>query len=262
MRRSAAAANIAVLDDQRVGRIVRALRRRRGWRQIDLAKRSACSQSLVSLIERGHLNSVSVRTLRRLLGELDARVAVVVSWRAGELDRLLDEDHAQLVGAAASALRRLGWLVQTEVTYARYREQGSYDTLAFHPATRCLLVVEVKTDLPSAEAMLRKLDEKVRLARAVANERFGWQGRTVSRVLVMPEDRTLRRRVTRLAELLESALPARSVAMRRWLAAPDGLVGGVWFLTTNSRGGVGRRPGGRSRVRLPKRLSNTTADAA
>ena len=249
------------MDDQRVGRIVRALRRRRGWRQVDLARAAGCSQGMVSLIERGHLDSVSLRLARTVLGALDARAAVLVTWRAGDLDRLLDEDSAVVVATLAGRLRGARWLVETEVTYARYSERGSYDVLAFHPASGTVLVVEVKTDFPSAEATLRKLDEKVRLAPTVARERFGWRARTTARLLVMPDERTLRRRVERHSALLDGAFAARSVAVRRWIDKPSGTISGLWFLTVTNPGSGIQRPGVRSRVRAARKPSRIEAVA-
>jgi transcriptional regulator with XRE-family HTH domain len=120
------------MDDQRLGRIVRALRRRLGWRQSDLAKRARCSQSAVSLIERGHVRSLPI--LRRVLAALDASLALDVRWRAGALDRLIDEDHAHLVAAVTKVLVTAGWIVHVEVTYAEYAERGSIDIFAFMPA--------------------------------------------------------------------------------------------------------------------------------
>src|SRR5689334_17939002 len=97
------------MDDQRVGRIVRALRRRRGWRQSDLAAAAGCSQNMISLVERGHLDGASMRLLRRVMAALDAVVTVDIRWRGAALDSLIDEHHAQLAGAVSAELERLGW---------------------------------------------------------------------------------------------------------------------------------------------------------
>src|SRR4051794_28530970 len=182
------------MDDQRVGRIVRALRRRRGWRQLDLAHAANCSQNLVSLIERGHLDAVALRTIRRVLASVDASVSLDVRWRGAAIERLVDDAHAELVGAVGSRLRALGWVVEIEVTYSEFGERGSYDLVAWHGATSTLLVIEVKTDLPSAEATIRKLDEKTRLAAVVVSKRFGWKAGSVARLLVLPETSTARAR--------------------------------------------------------------------
>jgi transcriptional regulator with XRE-family HTH domain len=236
------------VDDQRVGRIVRGLRRRLRWRQSELAAKAGCSQGAVSLIERGHLRSLP--QLRRVLAALDASMVIELRWRAGALERLLDEDHARLVGFLVNVLRGLGWEVQAEVTYAEYSERGSIDLLAFHPRSRILLVIEVKTDLPSVEATLRKLDEKVRLAPIIARKRFGWTPRAVARLIALPADRTTRRRVERQASVLAAALPMRGVAVRSWLAEPVDSMAGLWFVTgANGRSAIQRSPG-RERVRV------------
>lgn len=220
------------MDAQRAGRIVRALRRRQGWRQSDLARRARCSQTEVSLIERGHIGSL--RQVDRVMAALDAQLVLEVRWRGGALDRLLDEDHAALVAAVSARLARTGWIVQLEVTYSHYGERGSYDVLACSPSAGIVLVIEVKTELASAEATLRKLDEKTRLASVVARERFGWQPRHVACVLVASDTSTFRRRVARHSDLFARALPTRGSALRRWLAEPSGKVAGLWFLSPST----------------------------
>lgn len=196
-----------------------------------------------------------MRRVRRLLAALDASLALEVRWRGAGLDRLLDEDHASLVNAVAARMRELGWLVEVEVTYSEFGERGSYDLLAFHAAERTLLVVEVKTDLPSAEATLRKLDEKTRLAPKVARGRFGWHGVAVGRLIVLPETSTLRRRIGRHADLFGRTLPARNVAVRRWLIHPNGSLSGLWFLSDRSTGVAIAASRARERVRRPIRAA-------
>jgi transcriptional regulator with XRE-family HTH domain len=237
------------MDGRRVGRIVRALRRRRGWRQVDLARAVRCSQQTISVIERGHVGDTSIAVLGRILVALDAWLVVDVRWRAGALERLLDEDHARLVAAVAERLVAAGWAVQLEVTYSEYGERGAFDLLAFRDGV--VLVVEVKTDLVSAEATLRKLDEKGRLAATVGRERFAWQVRDVGRLLVFADRSTTRRRVARQAQLFDRALPTRGADVRRWLARPDGALAGIWFAPDTSASSVIQRRGGRERVRRP-----------
>src|SRR5262245_11079873 len=111
---------------------MRALRRRRGWRQRDLARAARVSQALISAIERGHGDRAALRTLMRVAGALDARFMVQIHWRGGDLDRLVDEDHAALVGSMSALLPDAGWVARIEVTYAGYRAAGSIDILAWH----------------------------------------------------------------------------------------------------------------------------------
>jgi transcriptional regulator with XRE-family HTH domain len=252
----------AHVDDQRVGRIVRALRRRLGWRQVDLAHAAGCSQTMVSLVERGRLELVPLRVLRRIMAALDATLVLEARWRAGALERLLDADHAALVGQLAELLRRAGWTVEVEVTYSEYGERGSYDILAFHTEAGAVLVVEVKTDLASVEGTLRKVDEKSRLAAKVAGERFGWPVRAVSRLLVMPELSTLRRRVARHEHIFGRAFPGRGAEVRRWLRDPDGRLAGLWFLSPSRGATHVKRLGGRERVRRPSPPSASGQAAA
>jgi len=229
---------------------VRALRRRLGWRQSDVAARAGCAQATVSETERGHLPSVPI--LRRILAALDAHLVVEVRWRAGELDRLLDADHAALAALVAKLLGAAGWEVRVEVTYNEFGERGSIDLLAFMPATGTLLVVEIKTDIAAVEQTLRKLDEKVRLSRDIAGERFGWQVRHVGWLLVMPESSTLRRKVAAHEALFEKAFPTRGAAVRSWIKRPAGAIAGLWFLSGIAQGSGIRGAGGRTRVRRPK----------
>lgn len=238
------------MDELRIGRIVRALRHRLGVTQTTLADRATCSQSTISLIERGRLDGVSPPTLRRVLRELDAELVLLVRWRGGELDRLLDERHAGLGEAVSQSLTADGWDVVPEVSFSIFGERGSIDLLAWHAATRTLLVIELKSELTSIEETLRRHDAKVRLASRIAAERFGWRPGAVGRLLVLPEGRTPRRHVERHATLFERSYPARNVAVRRWLRDPAGLpIAGLLFLSSSGEASGMRVAGPRRRIR-------------
>src|SRR5262245_32457445 len=113
------------MDDVRIGRVLRALRRRRGWTQCELAARCGLSQQAISLVERGHGLRLSGETMRRVFAALDARWDPVVTWRGGDLDRLLDADHAAIVDEVVRRLVALRWNVRVEVTYSHFGERGS-----------------------------------------------------------------------------------------------------------------------------------------
>ena len=233
------------MDDVQAGRRFRALRHRLGWRQRDLADRAGVSAGVVSLVERGRLERVTLRKLRRIARELDAEFSTLVRWHGGDLDRLVDEGHAALLGRVAAMLREDGWEVQPEVSYSIYGERGSIDLLAWHPSTCTILVIEIKTELVSVEETLRKHDEKVRLASAIARQQLHWQTTSVARLLVLPELSTARRRVERHRSAMGSAYPMRGPQLRRWLAAPDGAASGLLFLAVATR-----RPGPVARKRI------------
>jgi transcriptional regulator with XRE-family HTH domain len=219
------------MDDVRAGRLLRALRKRKHLRQADLAELARLSQSAISLIERGHLSTLSLRTVRAVFAAVDARFDGVVSWRGGALDRLLDERHARLVGQFASSLARAGWEVQVEVTFAHYAERGSIDIVGLRPAEGVTLVVEVKTELTAIDDTIRRLDVKDRLGPQIVFERFGWRPTTVGRVLVVLEGSTSRRRVAVHDGALRAAFPDRGQPLRAWLVRPKGRISGLRFVS-------------------------------
>jgi transcriptional regulator with XRE-family HTH domain len=218
------------VDDRTSGLVVRALRGRRGWRQSDLAARAGVSQSTISRAERGWLEDLTLRVIRAIFGALEARVQLAPRWKGAELERLLDEEHSAIVAQAARRLEALGWSVEIEVTYSEFGERGSIDVLGVRPAERAIVVVEVKTDIASSEAVGRKVDEKARLAPAIVAARHGWKPASVGRLLVMPESMRLRRLVER-HPVIGRMFPANAVAIRRWLRKPSGAMAGLWFLS-------------------------------
>lgn len=243
------------MDDVRIGRILRALRRRLGWTQARLASRVGLSQQAISLIERGHGSRLSAATLRRVFGGVDARWEPFVSWRGGELDRLLDEDHARLVGETVRRLTSLGWELAVEVTYSEYGDRGSIDVLGARREASAVCSAEIKSDLTVIEGTVRKTDEKDRVVRRfVCRQRFGFQPRSVGRLLVLPSNEPSRRRVRRSSAVLDVAFPARGSHVRRWLRTPDGDMAGILFLSNTNPGGGTRVQGGHHRVR-PARSS-------
>ncbi|MGH2386204.1 MAG: hypothetical protein ACRDGB_14305, partial [Candidatus Limnocylindria bacterium] len=169
-------------------------------------------------------------------------------WRGGELDRLLDAGHAALQALCKGQLDAAGWIVRVEVTFSRFGERGSIDLLAFHPATRTLLVVEIKTVIADVQGLLRPIDAKVRLAMGIAHD-LGWEPRAVVPALVVSDDSTARPRVAAHAALF-SRFEQRGWAARRWLRAPNGSTTGLLLFVDPSHGvgGAASRPG-RQRVR-------------
>lgn len=245
---------LGAMDDLRIGRVLRALRHRLGWRQVDVGTRAGVSQDLVSAAERGRLESMPVRTVRRLAAAVGAEAVLAIRWRAGDLDRLLDEGHAALCVAIAAVLAREGWLVEPEVSFAVWGERGSIDVLAWHAPTGTLVVIEVKTEITSAEELLRRLDVKTRLAAGVARERFGWDAASVVTMLVLPDTSTARRRVARLDPLLASRFPLRGAHARAWMREPTGSSprGLLLFLSPTIPGRTIRDPVARKRLRRPE----------
>jgi transcriptional regulator with XRE-family HTH domain len=210
---------LAPMNPIRLGRSIRALRLRLRWRQRDLAERAAVGQQTVSDVERGRATTVGLPRLLRIAAALDADLDLVIRWRGGTLDRLLDERHAAMCAASAHRLRVLGLDVLIEVSYAYYAERGSIDVLGWRASTSTLVVVEVKTELTSIEATLRKHDEKIRLGPRIARDRFGQTPSAVVGLLVLSDDSTSRRRAARHEHVLGAAYPVRGRAAWALLAS-------------------------------------------
>lgn len=232
------------MDLVRIGLSIRALRRRRGWTQAQLGARARCSGSEISRIERGQ--SRNLDRLERVLGVFGARLALKVLWQGEELDRLLDREHANLVESVVALLAAEDWITIPEATFQVRGERGSIDILAWHPVARVLLVIEVKSVVPDVQATIAGVDRKARIAPDLARER-GWDVRATARLLVLPEDRTARRRLDQFAATFDQAFPARTREVRRWLRAPAGPLSGVLLLTNS------QPLGARHRVRGPGR---------
>lgn len=215
------------------------LRIRQRLTQVALAARAGVGRRAISLLETGRARSLRLREVEAIIGALGGRLDVRVLWNGPDLDRLLDEAHAALGASVKRRLERWGWLVRVEVSYSRFGERGRIDLLAFHPATRVLLVIELKSELVDVQALLGSLDVKVRLAPWLA-ERFGWTPRVVLPAIVFLEDRTNRNRLERVEPLFDRFV-LRGRAAVSWLRrpTPDAPSGLLWF--TNP--GAGRRTG-------------------
>jgi transcriptional regulator with XRE-family HTH domain len=213
---------------------IRALRRRRSWRQDDLGRRAGLTRDAVSRAEQGELNGLTIGSLSRLVAALDATLAVEVRWHGADLDRLLDRAHALVQNAASHRLIASGWLVQPEVSFNRFGDRGRCDLLAWHPASRTVLVVEVKSRIGDLQDTLGRLDIKARLGPVLAQQ-AGW-GRParVVRALVLAEDRTNRRILARHASLF-GLFGERGRGAIRWLRhATPPATGLIWFELTDS----------------------------
>ncbi|HEY3546235.1 MAG TPA: helix-turn-helix transcriptional regulator [Propionicimonas sp.] len=217
------------MDDARVGRSLRAVRVRRGWRQEDVALRAGVSQNAVSRAERGLLDGMTLGGIRAIGEAIGVLMDLQPRWRGGELDRLLGARHSALHEAVAARFAALsGWTTVPEVTFSEFGERGAIDVLAWHAPTRTLLVIELKTELVDVQEMLGTLDRKRRLARRVAGAR-GWDPAAIGVWVILSEHRTNRRRVDEHRTVLRSALPADGRTMNAWLLAPRGPVAGLSF---------------------------------
>jgi transcriptional regulator with XRE-family HTH domain len=230
------------------------LRVRQRLTQAALSARAGVSRQAVSLLECGHARRLKMGTVESILSALGARMEVRVLWNGPELDRLMDAGHAAIGARIKQRLERWGWIVRVEVSYSRYGERGRMDLLAWHPAARTLLVVEIKTELVDVQSLLGSLDVKARLGRHVA-EQFGWDVRSVVPAIVFSEGRTTRRHLVRLDTLFDR-FNVRGRKAVSWLRQPTSTPAGVlWFVTTPS-GEIARTAAHKKRVKGAMRLAS------
>jgi len=233
------------MDDQRFGAAIRTARIRRGWRQEDLATRAGVSESVASRLERGHVESMQLRTLRKVSGALEIRLELLPRSRGADLDRIANARHSDLTEAVVSWLRSLpGWDVRPEHSFSHFGERGVVDALAWHAGRRALLECEHKTDVIDSGEVLATVDRRRRLGSEIVAE-LGWEPATVSSLLIVGESDANRRRIARLAATFDAALPDRAAAVRAYLRDPDHAIRGLIFFAN----------------RLPGQASNSFATA-
>ena len=153
-----------------IGRGLRALRHRRRLRQADVSAIAGVARSVISELESGRIASHTLELLNRAAAAVGGSVRVELVVPGGTIHRLLDADRAVLQALWKQILERAGWLVDAEVTFNHYGERGSVDLLAWHPATRTLLIVEIKTSIVDIQDLLSGIDRKARVAGTLASD--------------------------------------------------------------------------------------------
>lgn len=224
------------MRDLEVGRLLRMLRIRRGWRLRDVADRCGLSTATIGRTELGSIGSL--HAIRAHAAALEVRAEWLLVGRGTDVVRLLDEEHAAIVEALAAAFRGDGWRVEAEASYNEYGERGRVDLLALPSADGILAVVEVKTELADLQDLFGGLSAKARLAPRIAR-RLGWPAaRVVTMVAVAATARNrsiVSAHPTLFAPFVRRRLPERGLPMfpgdrlllwvppsaagrRRWLA--------------------------------------------
>lgn len=235
------------MDDLAIGRLLRQLRLRLGWRQSDIAGRAGVSRSVYSDAERGHLDQLTVGTLRQISAVLEVRLPLEPSWRGGRIERVLSGRHASMAERLTSKLVAWGWEVRPEASFNHFGERGVVDLVAWHPVYRTLLLIEIKTELVDISGLLTVTDRRRRLAEVIARER-DWKPEVVAQWVVVAAGRTNQRRVAEHRAILRAAFPADGRAVSGWLRKPSTPLDALWFLPDVAGGRTGRAARGPSRV--------------
>ena len=243
------------MDLVRLGSVVRALRFKKGWRQSDLAARANVPRSAVSKLERGRAKELRVELVVRMIEALGGRLVLQVQWQGGDLDRLLNARHSALhESVARSFVDAPGWALAPEVSFSIRGERGLIDILAWHAATRTLLVIELKTEVVDINELMGTLDRKRRLAPEIARER-GWEPRSVSVWLIVADGTTNRRRVAGHATTLRAALPSDGRSIAGWLREPNQQIACLSFWSDDQHPGTTRQFATVKRIRRSKTLA-------
>jgi transcriptional regulator with XRE-family HTH domain len=190
-----------------VARTVRDVRRALGWSQRELARRAEIAQSTVCRIERAMLDDLKFATAAHIFEMLGVRASLVLhAPLIADQARQRDPAHARCVAYVARRLRRLGWMVLTEVEIVTGSSHGWIDVLAYRESDGLMLVIEVKTELADIGMLQRQVSWYERAAWKVV-EQQGWSPRqAMSAVLALATTRTLER-IADNRELLRQSLP-------------------------------------------------------
>jgi hypothetical protein len=196
------------------------------------------------------LLDVSLRALLAVGDALDIRIDLSTWWRGGDLDRMLNAKHAALAeSAVAFLLDAGGWEVRAEVSFNVEGERGVVDLVAWHAASRTILIIELKTDIVDVGETIGTFDRKRRLAGRIAAS-LGWRAEQAACVLIVREGTTNRRRVQRHALTFRSSLPDDGRRFRAWLSSPAGRLAALVFLPDRQPLALGQSSANVRRVRV------------
>ncbi len=243
---------------QQLGARFRAVRIRRGWRQLDVAKKVGLDPSVISRIERGHLERITLGTLLATARALDIQVALTARSRGADLDRLVNGRHAGLHESVARwfAAELPEWTLEPEVSFSIHGERGIIDILAWHPGLRALVIIELKTDIVDVNELIGQMDKRRRLARTIAEER-GWDPLSISTWVIVANGRTNRARLAAHRVLLRNAFPVDGRSVRSWLRQPDRRIAALSLWDRVEHGTASDGYAARHRVRSPVRKRGT-----
>lgn len=219
--------------------------------QQELATAVGVSRSHIAGIETGRANPSLDLVMR--IGDVLGIDLQLVGERPVVIDpRSTDLVHARCSGYVDRRFRRAGWLTRREVEVVHARSHGWIDLLAFHPVTRELVIVEVKTRLDNLGAIERQLAWYERSATDVA-ARFGWQPTGVSSWLLLLQSDEVETAVLGSRQVLRDAFECRETEMRavlRGAKPPAPGVRGLALIDPSSRRRlVGADALGRSQAR-------------
>jgi transcriptional regulator with XRE-family HTH domain len=121
--------------------------------------------------------------------------------------------HSRCSGYVGRRMGGFGWSVRREVEIVHGNSHGWIDLLAYHPVTRMLVIVEIKTRLEDLGLIERQLAWYERAAFDVAT-RFEWHPTRVASWLLMLASEEVEGAMRREREAIRIAFPVRAREMR------------------------------------------------
>jgi transcriptional regulator with XRE-family HTH domain len=221
------------MDWIRVGRQLRGIRLHGNLRQQDVADRARVSRWVVARVERGAVEDLSIRAIEAVVRALEAEVATRVRWRGAEIDRVTGIGHSAMHEVVACTLRANGWDLIPELSFSVWGERGVIDIVAWHGATRTLLVIELKTEIVDVQATIGTVDRYRRLAASLVRER-GWVPDRVATWVAVADSSANRQRLADHVTVLRAAFPNDGRTVRRWLRRPVGDLNALSFISADA----------------------------
>jgi transcriptional regulator with XRE-family HTH domain len=205
---------------------VREARRSARLTQEQLGDRCGLSQSQISRLEAGKIESVTLAEAARVLDALGIRADLALRRPfVAEVPFQHDAAHARTLAYVVRRLIGMGWQVRVEVEIADPRSPGWIDLLGHHPSHRALFIAEIKAGLQDLGAAQRQLAWYVRVAVPLARS-LGWEVRRLANAMLVlgteANDELLRRN----SGLVRQAFPTRAGGMFDWLSSADRRIDG------------------------------------
>jgi transcriptional regulator with XRE-family HTH domain len=192
--------------------------------QAELAASVGVSRSHIAGIETSKVNPSLdvVAKIGDALGldlQLVGRRPVIIDPRSTSVV------HSRSSGYVGRRFRQSGWLIRREVEVVHGHTHGWIDLVAFHPGTRTLVIVEIKTRLDDVGAIERQMAWYERAAPDVA-ARFGWRPTRALSWLLLLQSEEVEIAIRRDRDLLREAFPARADQMRVVIGSATSIAGG------------------------------------
>jgi transcriptional regulator with XRE-family HTH domain len=245
------------MDASKAGRSVRALRVRANLRQADVEEAAGVPRAVVARIERGDIARVRFGQLLAVAASLHADLELFLRWNGTDLDRLLNAGHSAMHEVVAAMLLAASWETVPERSLSIWGERGVIDIVAWHAATRTLLVVELKTEIVDVQRLIGTVDRYRRLAPEIAKD-LGWKPDRVGVWVAVSNGTTSRRRLAEHGTVLRAAFPTDGRTVPGWLRNPTGSLRALSFI---SDARVAHRIAARSSRRRVRSSPTASTDA-